>query len=43
MATVTQLPPQNEIRRENLQQVMLVSGRLEGSDLGEPWRQVKLR
>ena len=34
MATVTQLPPQNEIRRENLQQVILVSGRLEGSDLG---------
>lgn len=34
MATVTQLPPQNEIRRENLQQVVLVSGRLEGSDLG---------
>ncbi len=34
MATVTQLPPQNEIRRENLQQLVLVSGRLEGSDLG---------
>ncbi len=34
MASVTQLPPQNEIRRENLQQVVLVSGRLEGSDLG---------
>ena len=34
MAKVTQLPPQNEIRRENLQQVVLVSGRLEGSDLG---------
>ena len=34
MATVTQLPPQNEIRRENLQQVIQVSGRLEGSDLG---------
>jgi len=34
MAQVTQLPPQNEIRRENLQQVVLVSGRLEGSDLG---------
>src|SRR6201999_3139261 len=34
MATITQLPPQNEIRRENLQQVILVSGRLEGSDLG---------
>ena len=34
MATITQLPPQNEIHRENLQQVILVSGRLEGSDLG---------
>jgi CzcA family heavy metal efflux pump len=34
IAQVTQLPPQNEIRRENLQQVVLVSGRLEGSDLG---------
>ena len=31
---MTQLPPQNEIRRENLQQVIQVSGRLEGSDLG---------
>jgi multidrug efflux pump subunit AcrB len=34
LATVTQLPPQNEIRRENLQQVVQISGRLEGSDLG---------
>ena len=34
MAAVTQLPPQNEIRRENLQQVIQISGRLEGSDLG---------
>jgi CzcA family heavy metal efflux pump len=34
LAQVEQLPPQNEIRRENLQQVVLVSGRLEGSDLG---------
>jgi multidrug efflux pump subunit AcrB len=41
MATVTQLPPQNEIRRENLQQVVLVSGRLEGSDLGGAMRQVQ--
>ena len=41
MATVTQLPPQNEIRRENLQQVILVSGRLEGSDLGGAMAQVK--
>jgi multidrug efflux pump subunit AcrB len=41
MATVTQLPPQNEIRRENLQQVILVSGRLEGSDLGGAMAKVK--
>ncbi len=41
MATVTQLPPQNEIRRENLQQVILVSGRLEGSDLGGTMKSVK--
>jgi multidrug efflux pump subunit AcrB len=34
MANITHLPPQNEIRRENLQRVILVSGRLEGSDLG---------
>ena len=41
MAEVTQLPPQNEIRRENLQQVVLVSGRLEGSDLGGAMDKVK--
>ena len=41
MAQVTQLPPQNEIRRENLQQVILVSGRLEGSDLGGAMTSVK--
>ena len=41
MATVTQLPPQNEIRRENLQQVIQVSGRLEGSDLGGAMTQVQ--
>jgi CzcA family heavy metal efflux pump len=41
MAAVTQLPPQNEIRRENLQQVVLVSGRLEGSDPGGAMTQVQ--
>jgi multidrug efflux pump subunit AcrB len=41
MATMTQLPPQNEIRRENLQQVIQVSGRLEGSDLGGTMQQVQ--
>ena len=41
MANLTQLPPQNEIRRENLQQVIQVSGRLEGSDLGGAMAAVK--
>jgi multidrug efflux pump subunit AcrB len=41
MAQVTQLPPQNEIRRENLEQVVLVSGRLEGSNLGGAMESVK--
>ena len=34
MTTITELPPQNEILRENLQQDVIVTGRLEGSDLG---------
>jgi CzcA family heavy metal efflux pump len=41
MAQITQLPPQNEIRRENLEQVVLVSGRLEGSNLGDAMASVK--
>jgi CzcA family heavy metal efflux pump len=41
MTTITQLPPQNEIRKENLQQVVVVSGRLEGTDLGSAIRQVQ--
>ena len=41
MAQVTQLPPQNEIRRENLQQLIVVSGRLEGSDLGSAMVKVR--
>ena len=41
MARMTELPPQNEIRRENLVQVTLVSGRLEGSDLGGAMVKVK--
>jgi CzcA family heavy metal efflux pump len=41
LAQVTQLPPQNEIRRENLQQLVLVSGRLEGSDLGSAMVRVR--
>ena len=34
LATVQQLPPQNEILRENLQRMVAVTGRLEGSSLG---------
>jgi CzcA family heavy metal efflux pump len=34
LAQITQLPPQNEIKRENLQQLINVTARLEGSDLG---------
>jgi CzcA family heavy metal efflux pump len=34
LAAVTELPPQTEIRRENLQRVVSVTGRLEGVDLG---------
>ena len=41
LAQLTELPPQNEIRRENLVQVDLVSGRLEGSDLGGAMSKVK--
>ncbi len=41
LAKVVELPPQNEISRENLQQVVLVSGRLEGSDLGGAMVKVK--
>ena len=41
LAEIAELPPQNEIRRENLKQVVLVSGRLEGSDLGGAMAKVK--
>jgi CzcA family heavy metal efflux pump len=41
LAEIRELPPQNEIRRENLQQVVLVSGRLEGSNLGGAMVKVK--
>jgi len=34
MTTITQLPPQNEIRRENLQRLVVVTARLQGTDLG---------
>jgi CzcA family heavy metal efflux pump len=41
LAKIDQLPPQNEIRRENLQQLVVVTGRLEGSDLGTAIRKVQ--
>ncbi len=41
LAKITELPPQGEIRRENLVQVNLVSGRLEGTDLGGAMVKVK--
>jgi multidrug efflux pump subunit AcrB len=34
LASITQLPPQTEIRRENLQRDVSVTARLEGTDLG---------
>lgn len=43
LATVTQLPPQNEIRRENLQRLVVVTAQLQGSDLGTAIKQVQRR
>jgi CzcA family heavy metal efflux pump len=41
LAAIDQLPPQNEIRRENLQRLVVVTGRLEGSDLGSAMAKVR--
>jgi multidrug efflux pump subunit AcrB len=45
LAEVTQLPPQNEIHRENLQQLISVTGRLDssvpGADLGTAMQKVQ--
>jgi len=41
LATIEQLPPQNEILRENLQRLVTVTGRLEGSDLGSAMARVR--
>jgi CzcA family heavy metal efflux pump len=41
LATVTELPGQNEIRRENLQRNVQVTGRFEGMSLGEGMRKVQ--
>jgi multidrug efflux pump subunit AcrB len=41
MATVTQVPGQTEVRRENLQRDVMVTGRLEGRDLGSAIKAVQ--
>jgi CzcA family heavy metal efflux pump len=41
VAQIQQLPPQNEILRENLQLMVTVTGRLEGSDLGTAIQRVQ--
>jgi len=43
LATVQQLPGQQEIRRENLQRDVVVTGRLEGSDLGTAVKRIQSR
>lgn len=43
MTYITELPPQNEIRRENLQRLVVVTARLDGTDLGTAVKQVKAR
>lgn len=41
LSEIQQLPPQNEILRENLQRMITVTGRLEGSDLGTAMAKVQ--
>jgi CzcA family heavy metal efflux pump len=41
LASIEQLPPQNEIRREDLQRMIAVTGRLEGVDLGSGMAKVR--
>ena len=41
LADVQQLPPQNEILRENLQRLIMVTANLEGSDLGSAMPKVQ--
>ncbi len=43
MTGITELPPQNEIRRENLQRLVVVTARLEGTDLGTAVKEVQAR
>jgi multidrug efflux pump subunit AcrB len=41
LASIQQLPPQNEIRRENLERMVAVTGRLEGANLGKAMVKVR--
>jgi len=41
LATIQQFPPQNEIRRENLQRLVVVTAQLESSDLGSAMAKVQ--
>jgi CzcA family heavy metal efflux pump len=41
LAAIEQLPPQNEVLQENLQRLVVVTGRLEGSDLGSAMAKVR--
>ena len=41
LAAIQQLPPQNEIRRENLQRLVVVTAQLEGADLGTGVKRVQ--
>jgi CzcA family heavy metal efflux pump len=43
LANITQLPPQNEIKRENLQRLVTVTAQLEGTDLGTAVTAVQAR
>lgn len=43
MTNITSLPPQMEILRENLQRLVTVTGRLEGTDLGTAVKAVQAR
>jgi multidrug efflux pump subunit AcrB len=41
LASIQQFPPQNEIRRENLQRLVVVTAQLEGTDLGSAMTKVQ--
>ena len=43
LADISQLPPQNEIKRENLERLVTVTAQLEGTDLGTAVKAVQAR